>query len=185
MIGIDILVEEHSHILEFTETMRKACISILRDNPVDVKDFRDAITFIREYADRNHHGKEEEILFKSMLDNLGVMGENLIRRGMFVEHDQARFNVLELENALNAYEALPTDSARLDIISHMMAYVYLLERHATKENDLVYPFAEKNLTAEQLEEVNRLTEDFIAQAEEEGYVSENLKTLRRLQEKYN
>ncbi|NMB10386.1 MAG: hemerythrin [Tissierellia bacterium] len=157
MESIEILVEEHENILKFTDICEKECIEILDGKEVSVDFFRDAIEFIRNYADDYHHGKEERILFDYMIKHLGKVAESLVRYGMFVEHDLARKYVRELENYLNEYEREKNTKNKLGIISNMMAYVYLLRDHADKENKLVYPFAEKNLDDKLFEEINKLT----------------------------
>lgn len=81
----------------------KAVLSAL----VDVPDFKKMVDFIRKYADKIHHGKEEEFLFKVMMEELGAMGDNLIRHGMLVEHDIGRLYVSDLDGALDQYAENP------------------------------------------------------------------------------
>lgn len=45
-----------------------------------------------------------------------------------------------------------------------MAYVYLLRRHAEKENQVLYPFAANNLSEEKLNLINEETKTY-----EEGF----------------
>lgn len=174
MYGIEILEREHENILNFTNILEEKFINILDGREdIDLKFFEKAINFIRVYADSHHHKKEEDILFKYMLEDLGPLADKLIRSGMLVEHDLARFTTLELEKALKAYEADPSTKNKLDIIGHGMAYVYLLRRHAEKENQVLYPFAEKNLSKDRLNLINKETkayeenfdQDFLAEFE--------------------
>lgn len=158
MIGISILVDEHKNILNFTNILEGRLVEVLETGEVDTDYFRKCIRFIREYADAHHHQKEEGLLFEKMLEELGPVAEKLVRGGMMVEHDFARFTVGEWEKALNAYDEDANSQNKLDILSHGMAYVYLLRRHATKEDDILYPFAEKNLSKESLDWVNEETE---------------------------
>lgn len=156
MYGIEILEREHKNILNFTNILEEKFINIVDGREdIDLKFFEKAITFIRVYADGHHHKKEEDILFKYILEDLGSLADKLIRSGMLVEHDLARFTTLELEKALKAYESDPSTKNKLDIIGHGMAYVYLLRRHAEKENQVLYPFAAKNLSEERLDLINK------------------------------
>ncbi len=151
---IEILMEEHQRILEFVEELREKCLVFMEENKVDIDEFREAIHFIRTFADKTHHQKEEQILFKAMVEHLGPVADKLVRGGMLVEHDLARLHVTELENAVNAYEKEPTPENKLDIIGNAMGYCYLLKRHALKEDQVVYPFAKRGLSPEIMTELD-------------------------------
>lgn len=161
MYGIEILRKEHDNILNFTNILEEKFVNILDGkDQIDPDYFRRAISFIRVYADAHHHKKEEDILFKYMLEDFGAIADKLIRSGMLVEHDLARFTTSALEDAVNLYEKDPSTKNKLDIIANGMNYVYLLRRHATKENDVLYPFAEKNMSQEKLDLVDQETRDY-------------------------
>ena len=146
MKSIEILVNEHDNILRMLDVIHTSSLKILGSAPIRIPDFRKIIDFIRLYADKTHHGKEEIHLFKVVVDELGAMGDNLIRHGMLVEHDIARLYVSDLEEGLDKYEAQATDEARLAILVAAGSYEKLLRRHIQKENDVVFPFAEKSLS---------------------------------------
>lgn len=169
MYGIEVLKEEHGNILRFTDVLEKECVEILEGKEVDTDYFRRAIDFIRRYADGHHHQKEEDVLFVVMEKELGDVAVKLIRHGMLVEHDMARFTVMELEKALDAYDKNPGSLEKLNILAHGMAYVGLLRRHADKENRVLYPFGEKNLSDEAKEWVDQETKKLEDKAEEEGF----------------
>lgn len=82
MYGIDLLVQEHKNIIAYTEFMRRLCCDILEGKEVDINAFRECVDFGRNYADKHHHGKEEKILFRHMLEKLGPVAEKLVRNGM-------------------------------------------------------------------------------------------------------
>lgn len=170
------LVREHDEILRMLDIMRRASLNILSDPAaVDVPAFRKMVDFIRKYADKIHHGKEEEFLFKAMLDELGEMGENLVRHGMLVEHDLGRLYVSDLETALDSYEAAPSNEARLSILVAAGSYEQLLRRHIQKENEVIFPFAEKRLSRESACRVEELMlafeDDAVNAAERERQLS--------------
>lgn len=157
MKAIEYLVKEHDQITKFLDRLEEECLSILNDKSINEEFFRASISFIREFADGIHHKKEEDILFKYMLEELGVLGEKVIRGGMLVEHQLARGYVFELENSLNSYKMKKDDKAVLQILANSMAYVNLLRSHIDKENSTVYNFAE-----------DRLTDDIKGKIEEES-----------------
>lgn len=145
MKAIENLVKEHDQITKFLDRLEKECLCLLEDKTIDEEFFRASISFIREFADGIHHKKEEDILFKYMLEELGVLGEKVIRGGMLIEHQLARSYVFELENFLDSYKTKEDDRDILQIIANSMAYVNLLRSHIDKENSTVYSFAEDRL----------------------------------------
>lgn len=170
MYGIDILMEEHKNILAFTEYLRSVCFGILKGESVDTGLLRECIDFIRTYADKNHHGKEEKILFRIMLEDLGSVADKLVRNGMLVEHDQGRLYVSELETALDEYDKDHQEEHKLDIIANAIGYCELLKRHAGKEDAVVYTFALRSLSKERLEQADKESEAFVKQAGEDGII---------------
>ena len=152
---LDMLYHEHQVITEFIGKLKLMCMDFMVHDKIDIKQFYKAVEFIKTYADGRHHQKEEEILFKAMTDKLGVQAVNLITHGMLVEHDLARYHVKELEKSIKEYEETKSDEAKLNIITFAMGYYYLLERHVFKENKVVYPFGEKNLSSELMEELDK------------------------------
>lgn len=157
---ITVLKEEHQQILRFIDSLEGKCIDLMENNNIDYAAFREGIAFIREYADRTHHQKEEQILFRVMTETLGPVAVNLIQHGMLVEHDLARLHVAELEQALARFKANGDKTDKLCILANAMGYCYLLRRHIEKEDNVVYPYAEKNLSAEQLAEINLIAQSF-------------------------
>lgn len=172
MIGITILVDEHKNILNFTNILEERLVRVLETGEVDTDYFRKCIRFIREYADGHHHQKEEGLLFEKMMEELGAVAEKLVRGGMLVEHDLARFTVGEWEESLAAYDENPNSLNKLNILSHGMAYVYLLRRHATKEDVVLYPYAEKNLSEESKNWINEGTEKIEAEKPDFSHLKE-------------
>lgn len=164
MFGIDILYTEHDNIVRFTGYLRRLCGRMLGGETPNKGEWMDCVNFIREYADEHHHGKEEAILFRLMLQKLGPMADRMINSGMMVEHNLGRYHLQGLEEAVTALSENPTEEEMLDVITHALSYADLLRRHATKENNVLFPFAAKNLSPEDLETVNRES----AAYEEEG-----------------
>lgn len=159
MYYIKVLEKEHENILKLTEHILCVAKDIMHDD-VNQSDIKAITDVIKNYADSYHHKKEEDILFKAMLENLGDVAEKLIRNGMLVEHDLARYERMMIDESLDKYEKTKSDQARLELIGHLMSYRSLLERHADKENKVLYPFAEKNLPLDVQEELNKLTEAY-------------------------
>lgn len=151
---IKILTNEHKNILEFVGELKKKCLIFMEDDYIDIGGFYSAVDFIKSYADWRHHRKEEELLFSAMTAHLGDTAEQLIKHGMLVEHDMARFQVCEMEKWLKNYEANESAENKLNIIANTMSYCALLERHAQKEDEVVYPYAVRSLPEEVMNELD-------------------------------
>lgn len=183
MNSVKIMMEEHQNILRMLKVVRKACYHVMVNNEVDYDDFAAMIDFIRSYADSHHHGKEEKLMFKKMQEHMGKIGENLITHGMLVEHDLGRLYMQELEEALQRVKA-GDDESRLDVIANAISYTHLLERHIKKEDELVYPFGEKQLTPEILEQINEETRVFEEVATKQNTQANYLSILENLEMRY-
>lgn len=182
--SINIMMMEHQNILRILEVARKYCLKILKNEAVDYKDFYKIIDFVRNYADKHHHGKEEKLLFNRMTDELGPVADKLVRHGMLVEHDLGRLYMSELEEALKQFEN-GDEEAKLDIIASTMGYVNLLKRHINKEDNVVYKFAENNLKNETQKIIDDESANFEKNAEGAGVQSKYLEMLSELEEKLN
>ncbi|MGN0349821.1 MAG: hemerythrin domain-containing protein [Roseburia sp.] len=164
MYGIDLLYTEHEHVVRFTKYLRHLCEKMLKGEQTDKEKWMDCVCFIKEYADAHHHGKEEEILFAVMLEKLGPIAHKMIQSGMMVEHNLGRYHLQSMEEAIKALGQEPTAAQKLDVMTHALAYVDLLQRHADKENNVLFPFALRSLSPEDLEKINEASKAF----EEEG-----------------
>ena len=114
---IELMVEEHKNIKRMLAVIRKYCYKILKNEKVQYEDFFVLIDFVRNYADKHHHGKEETLLFDRMVNEMGPAAEKLVRHGMLVEHDLGRLHMQELEAAVRRV-LNGDDEARLDVIAN-------------------------------------------------------------------
>jgi len=93
------LMHEHRLIERMVAMIRQQAEAIRRGKEPDSNFIHDAVEFFRVYADRCHHGKEEELLFKALADKgisdelSGVMSE------LIQEHKQGRLMVESLHDA--------------------------------------------------------------------------------------
>lgn len=167
MYGIELLVEEHKNIYALAEHLERICCAVLEGEDVDVQEFRECIDFVRNYADRHHHGKEEKILFRFMLEENDSAAEKLVRNGMLVEHDLARYHVRELDKALAKYEKSRSSKEKLAVLTHAAAYADLLQRHIKKEDEVCFTYAQRLLSDESKARIDAETRDFEKNAQRE------------------
>jgi hemerythrin-like domain-containing protein len=153
MKSIDILVEEHKYIKIVLGEIRKQCITIVHGGKVDFQLFYNVIDFVRNFADKYHHKKEEDRLFNIMAEQLGLGVASGPIAGMLIEHDIGRAHIADLEKALKDCENGNMD-AKVDIIANAIGYEQLLLKHIDKEDNAIYRHAEKHLSKEILEELD-------------------------------
>lgn len=182
MNAINLMMEEHKLIKRMLVVVRKFSIKVLNNEEVDYTDFNSVIDFVRNYADKHHHNKEEVILFKKMSEVLGERIANGPIMGMLVEHDLGRLFMKNLEVALEKFQAGDSDS-RVDIIANAIAYTDLLNRHIDKEDTVIYTFAQKRLSSDQLDEIDSQCLDVETEATKKGLQTKYIKLLSKLEAK--
>jgi hemerythrin-like domain-containing protein len=99
--------------------------------------------FIREFADRRHHGKEEDVLFVAM-EEAGLPRDVGPLAMMRLEHDQGRALVRTM---VGGDDAAAAKAAR--------DFARLLAGHIQKENGVLYPMAEEMLSPDAIKRMLR------------------------------
>jgi hemerythrin-like domain-containing protein len=109
------------------------------------------IEFFRGFADRCHHGKEEEKLFPC-LQRCGMPGDCGPIAVMLEEHRQGRFHVRSMADGLAAAET--GDAAALDaFLQHGFAFLQLLRDHIGKEDHVLFQIADEIVQGETLSQL--------------------------------
>ena len=134
-----ILMDEHENILRLADALEKECNALKNGKDVDNKFFMDAVDFIRNYADKFHHAKEEDILFKEMCsnENQKKLHCNPVEQ-MLYEHNLGRDFVKGLEQGIN-------ENDKRKIIENAQGYAQLIREHIFKEDNILYPMADEVL----------------------------------------
>jgi hemerythrin-like domain-containing protein len=141
-----LMVTEHKLILRMVALLEKNTELLEKGRFRDWNFFLDGVDFIRNYADRFHHAKEEDVLFKALVDN-GMPEQNSPVAAMLMAHDQGRDHVCALEDA--ARRALDGETGQAAIIiEHARGYIGMIRDHIDKEDTILYPLAERVLPQE-------------------------------------
>ena len=147
----NIMVEEHRLILRMITLLERNAPLTADGQYRNWQFYLDGVDFIRNYADRFHHAKEEAVLFEALVIN-GMPRENSPVAAMLMEHAQGRAHVKEMEAA--AKEALEGVAGRESVIAaNAMAYTALLRDHISKEDNILYPLAERVIPEEMRESI--------------------------------
>ncbi len=137
-----VLYDEHEEILSAVKLVNES-EKLLNENPEKWKEFCEKIIyFFRNYADKYHHYKEEQLLFPKIAEENEVMGMNIIAE-MLENHEDFRDYLSEIEENLefdlnNAFKKL-TD------------YCEDLSDHIAAENEELFISAENLLSEKDLE----------------------------------
>ncbi|WP_029917011.1 hemerythrin domain-containing protein [Pelobacter seleniigenes] len=141
-----VMVKEHQLILRMIALVEHNTALVEKGTFSNWTFFLDAVDFIRNFADRFHHAKEEDVLFIELVKN-GMPEKQSPIEAMHIEHDQGRAFVRNLETAAQKVIAGETEQISA-IISNARGYAALLRGHIEKEDTVLYPLAERVLPEE-------------------------------------
>ena len=144
MDAIETLMTEHRAIERAIDALGAFAEAVRRGAASDPAELGRFVTFIRDFADTAHHGKEEDVLFAAMVEagfprHAGPIGV------MLAEHDQGRAHVAVLAG-LAGRDAW-SDADRLALCEAALGYGALLRAHIQKEDPILYPMARQRLPA--------------------------------------
>jgi hemerythrin-like domain-containing protein len=164
------LKDEHQLILRMLALLEKNARLTEEGSFHEYRFYLDGVDFIRNYADRFHHAKEEDILFEALVEN-GMPRQNSPVAAMLMEHDEGRAYVRALEEA--ATKALDGETGQDEaIVANAMGYLELLREHISKEDGILYPLAERLIPEDKRDAIV------------EGYHEAEQKTAQGLEEHY-
>lgn len=134
------LRKEHDAILYVLQILDKMMLSGASDEETLLHYYDEVVFFLKTFADKCHHGKEENYLFKALVKK-GVPNEGGPIGAMLQEHAQGRDYIAQMSRGHNKKD--------IDGFNHAAAqYRDLLKRHIDKENDVLFLMAD-NMIDEQ------------------------------------
>jgi hemerythrin-like domain-containing protein len=126
------LVDEHKLIKRILAKI-PAIVEVLDVKKQEHKEIvLDVVDFIKNYADKYHHAKEEDELFVKFDTSLDII------QVMMNDHIQSRGYVAEI---LSGVEAGDTTTVN----NNLSNYMNLLTEHIHKEDDILYPWMDRNM----------------------------------------
>jgi len=154
MKATEILMDEHRVIERVLTALEKAAGRV-ESGLMRPGFFVDAAEFIKGFADGCHHKKEEGVLFVALVAH-GVPDRDGPVGVMLAEHEQGRAFTRAMHAAAQKWDA-GDPLARSEVARNALGYVALLRQHIFKENNVLFPMADRVIP---LAEQDQVTEDF-------------------------
>jgi hemerythrin-like domain-containing protein len=141
------LSREHEAILRMIAVLADMAGHLETGTPVDPDDLERSLEFIRVFADKCHHAKEEDLLFPAM-EKAGIPRERGPIGVMLAEHERGRKHVQAMAKAIPGIRSGDQHAAAA-FAAAARAYGDLLSLHIAKEDRVLYPLADSRLTDDQ------------------------------------
>ena len=162
------LFEEHGGIILMLKIMEQVAKKLHAGANVDSAHLQKILEFLSNFADKCHHGKEEGILFPELLKS----GSNgTLINDLLGEHKTGRDYIRGMKESLEQFA--PGSPDAIHIAVNAEGYIRLLTEHIRKENDLLFPVADRELSDalkdEIFEKFEILERDVIGEGKHEEY----------------
>ncbi len=159
----DELRREHELIKTALNLLENIASGIVQKVKPDVNDLTELIHFVIVFADKCHHGKEEDLYFPS-LEEVGIPNQGGPIGVMLSEHDQGRKYIREMK------ENISGQNSDLQVFADAaFSYVALMRNHIEKENNILFMMGDRMMPEEVQNEL------LIRFKEHEGKVIDNEK----------
>jgi len=140
------LVDEHKLIKEFLALVPELCEVIQKDLQGSKKIIQQSVDFIRQFADKFHHAKEENVLFAYAKGNVDIVNV------MLEDHRKGRNYVKSILLGLEIEDAS-------FITNSLKHYRELLSEHIKKEDEILYPWIQRSITVSDRDNMEAVFDD--------------------------
>ena len=177
--AVDILIREHDVIQRVLHLLETAANLLDHRRPVPEGFQRWSVEFFRDFADRLHHAKEEQVLFPALLRRGGVSMESGIAR-LVADHVQNRVYVAQLREFDLADR---TQCEQFAALAH--AYVEHLRDHIFREHNEIFAAAARVLTERELLESAAACERAEEASGTRGYPEQYVPAIRQWEVRFS
>ena len=172
------LIAEHEGIKRALTILGNMLRILGNNHQVDVDDIKEMIAFFSVFADRCHHGKEENFFFPAIKD-ARQGGMNPLITELLKEHIDLRTTLSAMKKSfqINTFDThIFRQSAE--------AYASTIIPHIEKENNTLFPYADSQLSQEKQDELRDKFDQFENTVMGENTHRELHILLDRLEAKY-
>ena len=142
------LMIEHRLIERMLSIIKDILANIESKNNVDPVFVDIAIDFIRVYADRTHHGKEEDILFRELKNKPLSTDDRQVMDELIEEHVFGRQTTKAVLDANTRYRN-GDETALADIADKLLILIQFYPKHIEKEDKVFFPSSRTYFTDEE------------------------------------
>lgn len=135
------MTAEHRHIETVTKSLRDAVAALGNGQRLNVEKLRNVVEFLRVYAGRRHHQREEALFFP-ILVRRGVPAQGCPLGGLKHEHEKGRALISALDERITFYEQQRPGSGQV-LRQTLQEIIKLYRHHLWMEDAMVFPMAEK------------------------------------------
>lgn len=135
------LISEHVGILFGLKILERMIRQLQEGKKVEEDDLLEMINFLKLFADKCHHGKEEGLLFPAM-EKVGIKNQNGPIGQMLIEHTEGRMYISQMSEAIK-----DNSINKNDLIQAATNYIKLLRQHIEKENTILFPMGDEKIPA--------------------------------------
>src|SRR5665647_12921 len=148
MHAYGMLLIEHRLIERMLIVIKDALSKIEFRHEIDPVFVDIAVDFIRVYADRTHHGKEEDILIRELKNKPLSDGDRLMMNDLIKEHMLVRQTITLISNANDRYRE-GDDIALIVIANNLKTLIEFFPKHIEKEDKHFYTASRAYFTDEE------------------------------------
>jgi hemerythrin-like domain-containing protein len=167
----EVLITEHNAVLLALEILGKIGDSLAAGTADAPEHLDQLIDFFRGFVDRCHHAKEEDVFFPE-LQKRGLPREGGPIGVMLAEHDAGRRHIREMADALARLRSGDGGAIR-SIREDSTGYRNLLQGHIDKENNVLFPMADRllpdDVAAKIIEQFEEIERDRVGVGKHEAY----------------
>ena len=142
------LRDEHAGIQLMLSILKKVSRRLLDGAEIPSDHLKRMHEFLKTFADRCHHGKEEDILFPELE---GISENKPLLIQLLGEHKSGRDLIRGMGESLEHYHPASAEAVHLAV--NMEEYVALLDYHIQTENKQLFPAADRQLSHAQKDEL--------------------------------
>jgi len=165
------LIGEHQAVVVALQLLERVEGALAAKNEQAPEHLGQLLDFLKGFVDRCHHGKEEDVLFPE-LERRGVKRDGGPIGVMLMEHEAGRGHVRAMSEGLDRLRRGEADAVAV-IRESARAYRDLLRAHIQKENDVLFPMADRlvpdDVAAKMVDQFDAIERDRVGEGKHEAY----------------
>lgn len=146
MTPTEILKHEHKVVLMVMDGAAREAEGIFNSGMIDAEKLDRMVDFFQNFTDRCHHAKEEKYLFPLLMER-GLPETGGPIAALLEEHNRGRQRVEAIVGNIDS-ASVGDPPAVAALQENLSAYVVLLRAHIGKENNVLFPTADRIITAD-------------------------------------